>query len=291
MKKIISLIASLLFIQTIFPENNRFTEDYLEAVFARAATIIIEYKDVQKQAFEEYVGFGADGVPYLISQLTTNSAPELHAIRKIIKEIGEPAVPVLTAALNDTSLAVVSQSAYMLGESSSPEAVAPLRKLLRHKKSSVRMNAIRGLAKTGDINLLNDFLTASEDSSMSVRKQVAGSLFHFPYREVKNILVKCYRDKDFEVRQAADASLSKMFSEAEEEIIKDIDLYNNYGKREIIRLTGTTEDKKYKEVIIPYLDSSDDVLHIQAHTALQKICPATFEEMRSEKSCRFPDIF
>jgi HEAT repeat protein len=290
MKKIIILVLITICINPIFANEPELTDDYLEAVFARAATIIIKYKDTQKQAFDEYVSFGAKGVPYLLSQTKTNSAPELHAIRKIIKEMGDVAIPVLIDALDDSVKVVVSQSAYMLGESASPDAIEPLRKLLNHENSGVRMNAVRGLGKTGNVDLIPDFQLALNDSAMVVRKQVAGSIRDFAYGDVRHLFVKCYEDNEFEVRQAANGSLSKIFKSNPDEIIDDIDSYNDFGKKEIIRLIGTTKDKKYHKIIKQFLNSSNDPLHIEAWVTMNKILPEKIEKYKKRYSCRFEGV-
>ena len=95
---------------------------------------------------------------------------------------------------NDGSIVYVLEN---LGRLENGDSKEPLLKLLNNKNESIRLLAIKNLAKIGDISLLEIFLKfAQQDESTEVRRESVSAIGRLRNEKAIPILIKLLSDKD-----------------------------------------------------------------------------------------------
>jgi HEAT repeat protein len=136
--------------QKIHPfEKRAFTPEELFILSARGEP---RFNRWRKYAFDKMVKDPASTIEYLRSVLDTRDARERHTIKDILKEIGEPAVPMLSAAVMEDGRRARAEASWILGIIGSPAAFDPLLELSRDDNWKLRSSALNAIGKLKDLS-------------------------------------------------------------------------------------------------------------------------------------------
>ena len=93
-----------------------------------------------------------------------------------LKQIREPAVEPLIAALKDDNPDVRAMAAKTLGDIKNPRAVEPLISVLKDEDRDVRKNAVKALRWIKDPRAVEPLIAALKDEDWSVQSGAANAL-------------------------------------------------------------------------------------------------------------------
>jgi HEAT repeat protein len=131
----------------------------------------------------------------------------------LLKQIGEPAVDPLIAALASRDWRVVLLASRILGDLAPPRAVDPLTRAAKHSRWVVRESAVTALGKIGEPHSLPALReTLAKDRSPQVRKSAAFALGEIGGEGVVTPLVTALADERGIVRETARTSLASLDS-------------------------------------------------------------------------------
>jgi hypothetical protein len=139
-----------------------------EELFILASRGEPRFKQWQTYGFDMMVEDTAASVDFLRTVLDTDMARERHTIKDILRKIGSPSVPMLSAAVLEDNDLARSEASWILGLIGDPEAFAPLMELSRAVGWKQRSSALSALAK------LRDLSTAEKESLEERVKEVFG---------------------------------------------------------------------------------------------------------------------
>jgi len=139
-------------------------------------------------------------------------ADEAPAVRRRAVELAAtvPSVPIteVSAALGDPEPMVVEAACWVLGEREDPAAVEALVVAAgEHPDALVREAAVAALGAIGDVRGLPAVLAATADKP-AVRRRAMLALAPFDGPEVEQALHRGLKDRDWQVRQAAEDLLA-----------------------------------------------------------------------------------
>ncbi|MFP6720418.1 MAG: sister chromatid cohesion protein PDS5 [Candidatus Poribacteria bacterium] len=213
---------------------------------------------------------------------TLQTAPEeirLQIVTKVLDEIGESAVPILIAVLNDESAKVRNAAVDALGkigesaEKAEPEIVSGLAKAATDESDKIRRNAIEEL---GDINssspeAISILIKGLGDQSKDIRLKSAATIMKIglPAKSAVPALMNALGDESDSVRRKVMSALGEMGSLARSAVPKLIEASKD--KSDKTRLTaiealgsiGETEgsiNNQITPILIDALtDENDDI--------------------------------
>jgi len=105
------------------------------------------FKQWQTYGFDRMVEDTAASVEYLRTVLDTKVARERHTIKDILRKIGSPSVPMLSAAVREDNDLARSEASWVLGLIGDAEAFGALMELSRAEGWKQRSSALGALAK------------------------------------------------------------------------------------------------------------------------------------------------
>ena len=140
--------------------------------------------------------WGQDGTDAMIEQLTVaETMPERRALFDALVAV-KAATPSILAMLHDKRWFVLRNAAELLGELPSPDAEAPLAKLLRHEDERVRRAAAVSLGKIATGNAFAALRKALRDESAEVRLVAATALGSWKRTTSSHSLVVALDDEE-----------------------------------------------------------------------------------------------
>jgi HEAT repeat protein len=131
----------------------------------------------EREALVTAVGaLAAVSVPLVIEAFVATSADLRAPYRAAIRRAGDRALESLQGRLADRTPAVAAAAAEFMGLTGSPQAVALLLPLLRHRSEVVREAALVGLAEAGGREISRPAMPALKDESVPVRAAAARAI-------------------------------------------------------------------------------------------------------------------
>lgn len=118
-----------------------------EELFILASRGEPRFRQWHEYAFDAMVEDAASTIEYLRTVLDTKVARERHTIKDILREIGGPSVPMLSAAVLEDNDLAKSEASWILGLIGDPEAFDALVELSRAPGWKQRSSAINALAR------------------------------------------------------------------------------------------------------------------------------------------------
>jgi HEAT repeat protein len=136
--------------EKVYPfEKRTFTPEELFILSARGEP---RFNRWRKYAFDRMVADSVSTIEYLRSVLDTKDARERHTIKDILKDIGEPAVPMLSAAVLEDGPRARAEAGWILGIIGSPAAFGPLMELSYDENWKLRSSALNAIGKLKDLS-------------------------------------------------------------------------------------------------------------------------------------------
>jgi len=102
--------------------------------------------------------------------------PSTFSIGRSLKQIGEPSVEPLIAALKDDNPAVRATAAKTLGNIEDPRAVEPLISALKDEDRNVRLNVVTALRWIRDPRAVEPLIALLKDEDVSVQSEAVSAL-------------------------------------------------------------------------------------------------------------------
>jgi len=135
------------------------------------------------------------------------SEDEYRELRDQLWTIGDPAIPVMRAALSASSVRQRCASACNLGRMGDAGSLDDLVALLRDPSSKVREMAIFGLGVMGRKEAIKPLLNSFNDYDADVRYRVLIALKDLNYGQIEPILIRGMSDDSYGVREQALSTL------------------------------------------------------------------------------------
>lgn len=192
----------------------------LQALYDKATTGLVNFQSVKDSAVVQFVKLGSDSlttdtiVAFLVSKFDTKSSIERHALKNMLKDIGEIAIPGIVAGIgyrgSDTEARALKQSLWVLGEIGGVDIIEPAIRYINDQDWAIRSAAFTTLGKSGSYAAMPDICRGLDDKVALVRK----SAFHAmsviaTEREVAH-LVRGLGDPFYGVRYAALSGLRRI---------------------------------------------------------------------------------
>ena len=163
----------------------------------------------------------------LIKLLQEGDAETSLNISTQLRQIGEPAVPLLIQALNSPKSQ--ARIAALLGSIGDKRAVMPLCSVLKQSLDSLtRYSAILALGELGDERALKPVIHALSDPDSAVRHTAAGALGDLGDTRALPYLLQAIQDPDWELRRQAAYSLGQLGDKRAISALVDV-LYDEYS--------------------------------------------------------------
>lgn len=194
----------------------------LEELFTMAKCGYPKFSKLAEYGRKKLISNPEESVPYLLSVMGTEQARARHCIRKILKEIGVPAVKPLVRALKSEDLLVVTLAAQTLGEIGDVRAEKPLLKLLRSHEWRVISSAATALGKLGSGKAVDDLIALLGHESRFVRKSAAVALGRIGDPKAIPALIKALSDPSYAVRYPAKDALVKFGRKAVPKLLETL---------------------------------------------------------------------
>jgi HEAT repeat protein len=215
----------------------------------------------------------------VIEKLKTNDERELDAAIEKLGKIGEPAIPALMKALQDTNLQVRRSAAEVLRQIG-PPAIPALTKAFKDSDANVRSGAASALGSMGAEakTVLPQLVPLLKDSDAYVRRNAADALGSMG-AEAKTALpqlVPLFKDSDANVRGNAAFAVGRMGAEAKTALpqllplLKDSDAGVRIYAADAVGSIGA-EAKTALPQLVPLLKDSDAKVRSIAASALGRI--------------------
>ncbi len=152
-----------------------------------------------------FTAFGKDGLPEVLP-LFSDENPKVR--RAVINAIGRELLSnqsdILIVALQDLDKGVRAEASYFLAQSTEPQTVKALLKLLETDDNFVRVSALRGLSEVGCGILFDEVLKiAKSDANLDVRRAALNAIARSGRTEGKEFLISALNDSAWEIRSAA----------------------------------------------------------------------------------------
>jgi len=151
---------------------------------------------------------GGAGVQALVGALRGDGWWERVSVIDTLREIGDPAVEPLIAALKDETSGIQKSAAKALGELADHRAIEPLVGALAD--AELRGAALDALGDIGDSRAVDAVVHALNDESWGIRKAAAEALGTIGDPRAVESLVNTLKDAEEYVRQAAAEALEQL---------------------------------------------------------------------------------
>ncbi|MBN1200619.1 MAG: HEAT repeat domain-containing protein [Anaerolineae bacterium] len=168
-------------------------------------------RDVAARALGQIKAVAA--VPVLLDTLRVRApgpfggGGNVMVITAALRDIGEPAIPVLIDALDDADWQIRLHATDVLGDIGGEDVVPALIDSLHDPEARVRWRAAEALANTGNISAVPDLVRALRDSEHEVRISAASALGRIGDAAAVPGLIDKLRDRDWRARWAAAEAL------------------------------------------------------------------------------------
>lgn len=179
----------------------------VDSLFVIASSGEIRFQAMVQPAIDSIAAMGSGAVPFLIPQLGTSSARERLTVINILKKIGSPAIPELSATLRGANGLAAERAANALGEIGDSAAREVLTEALTHQRWQVREEAVGALGKIKSVAASEAIHTAFADSIGQVRKGAAVAAGRLHLSALIPSLVSLLADPFYGARMAARGSL------------------------------------------------------------------------------------
>ncbi len=138
---------------------------------------------------------------------TADDEDAYRELRDQLWTLGEPAIPVMRAALTSPSVRQRCAAACNLGRMGDVPSLNPLIQLLRDPSGKVREMAIFGLGVMGRKEAIRPVLNAFNDYDADVRYRVLIALRDLGYDQIETVLIRAMLDDAYGVREQALSTL------------------------------------------------------------------------------------
>lgn len=191
-----------------------FTQDIDYEYLYHSATILeVQFQDERDSAFAKLVELAQDSLHadttmnFLISKFDTKHGRERHGLKNIFVEIGEAAVPYITAKFDyrgsDEESRALKQCLWVLGEIGGATYVDAVGELINDEQWQVRSGAYAALGKSESPDALPYILPGLSDTDPSARKSAYYALVKIATNEEMDVLMRGLDDPFYGVRYAA----------------------------------------------------------------------------------------
>lgn len=176
-----------------------------------------------------------ESIPELIKKLESSDKYAATAAIYALEQIGEPAVPALTTALDSKNPAVRKYAAYGLSRIGNQDITKALKEMTRDDDPGVRRNAARALGKRKAKESLSDLITLMHDQYRPVRQEASWALGEIGDPVAIQALIQngvC--DLAPEVGMEASAALVKIGTSSIQELIKSLHASPLYVRKRVV---------------------------------------------------------
>lgn len=248
----------------------------VDSIFVIASSGELRYRDLVQPAIDSLAALGTGAVPLLVDKFITYSARERLTIINILKKIGSPAVPHLTASLGRPEPLVVARICWALGDIGDPAAIQPLVDVCGHSSWWVREKAIDGLGKIGDTGGGETVLQSLDDSVGQVRKAAVVAAGRLKLTTGIERLVFALGDNFYGARLSAIDVLGKMDTCRVLEVLADsISSENSLIGNNGCRVLGNMGTDAALEILLTQTES--DQADRRGHAAVALISADPFD--------------
>ncbi len=191
-----------------------------EDLYNKATTSLVQFKAVKDSAFERFIELSKDSsfrdttLTFLVSKFDTKSAMERHTLKNILKKVGKPAIPYITARLDyrgsDGECRSLKESLWILGEIGTEEIIEPVSKFIYDTLWQIRSGAFTALGKTKSRRGVKYILIGLNDTISAVRKSAYYALSQIATEEDVDYLIKGLSDPFYGVRYNAVEGLKRI---------------------------------------------------------------------------------
>lgn len=218
---LVLLLVALAMSSPVFGEQQE--QAVLDSLWIRASSGEVRYRDLVEPSKQALVEMAEQAVPYLVGELDTRSAREMHTLVDIFKRIGSPAVEDLVEALSSDNHDVVRLACRCLGPIEDEKATEPLLNLLGEDDFRVRAAAVKAIGEIGDSIATEQVIGMLTDSTETVRKSASVALGKIGDREAVEALIAALGDEHFSVRYTAVTSLVSFSPEANDKLLRELE--------------------------------------------------------------------
>jgi hypothetical protein len=185
----------------------------LEELYNAATTLLVQFNEEQKTAFDSLIALGQDSVyadttlAYLVGQYDTKSAIERHRLKDIFKTIGPPAIPAIEECIlergSDDEDRHLKQSLWVLGEIGGDSIVAPVGQFVNDHSWQIRSAAFTALGKSKSGPARDFIISGLQDTIASVRKSAYYALSQIASVQDIELFMRGIEDPYYGVRYSA----------------------------------------------------------------------------------------
>ena len=152
-----------------------------EELFLRASSSALQFQHMLAPSRRLLVRNHEESVPYLVTQLDTDSPRERHALEDVLVKIGDPSVlPLIDALTSELERENTSRGARLaasiLGRLGDDRAVEELAAAARHGDWKVRSSAVAAIGRVAAPRSVPTLLALLDDRNEVVRKSAAVAL-------------------------------------------------------------------------------------------------------------------
>jgi len=193
--------------------------------------------------------------------------PSMYSVGRSLKEIGEPAVEPLIAALTDDNSVVRAAAAKALGSIEDPRAVEPLILALGDEDPQVRKNAVTALRWIQDPRAVEPLIGSLKDEVREVREGAVQALGRLRDPRAVDPLIGVLRD--WPSMYSVGRSLKEIGEPAVEPLIAALADDDSAVRAAAAEALGSIEDPRAVEPLILALGDEDPQARKNAATALR----------------------
>lgn len=202
-----------------------------EHLYHSATILEVQFQEEKDSAFAKFVELAQDSLfadttmNFLISKFDTKHGRERHGLKDIFIEIGEPAVPYITAKFDyrgsDEQSRALKQCLWVLGEIGGTTYVDAVGELIHDEQWQVRSGAYATLGKSESPDVLPYILPGLSDTDPSARKSAYYALITIAANKEMDVLIRGLGDPFYGVRYAAVKGLASLGDTVIEPLLKE----------------------------------------------------------------------
>ena len=184
-----------------------------EKLYYTATTLLVQFSAEKDSAFDRLVELAQDTaysdttIKFLVSHFDTKAARERHALKDLLKEVGQPAIKGIVENIDyrgsDEESRSLKQSLWVLGEIGGDSIVEAIARFINDEQWQVRSAAYTALGKSQSEDALSFLLEGLDDSIPLVRKSAYYALSQLASENETPYLIQGLGDVFFGVRYAA----------------------------------------------------------------------------------------
>jgi len=184
-----------------------------EKLYYTATTLLVQFNAEKDSAFDRLIELAQDitysdtTINFLVSHFDTKVARERHALKNLLKEIGQPAIKGIVEKIDyrgsDEESRSLRQSLWVLGEIGGDSIVEAVARFIKDEQWQVRSAAYTALGKSQSKDALSFLLEGLGDSISLVRKSAYYALSQLASENEIPYLIQGLGDGFFGVRYAA----------------------------------------------------------------------------------------